>query len=119
MFICTPCLDKSYSNTASFTKSYGQCEICEKMDHCNDIPSRALKFKDEATFYVIAGDRHVVVAERINGKYHFDNPLTVLLDDAIPVITNEDALGIQTIGGLREAALKGIAADIKEEFKIK
>lgn len=52
MFICDPCLKKSFENEPSFGKSYGRCEFCEKPKVCNDIPSRHLinkkvKTKDE------------------------------------------------------------------------
>lgn len=42
MFICTPCLKKRYENEASFSGSYGICEICNTNRLCSDIQNKSL-----------------------------------------------------------------------------
>jgi DNA-binding NtrC family response regulator len=47
MFICNPCLTKHYTNSESLSKSRGQCEKCNLVAVCNDIPSVYLERKDK------------------------------------------------------------------------
>lgn len=122
MFICTPCLNKTYTNDESYGKSFGTCEVCADIMLCNNISHSRLEFKDKAVFAVHTPTGvNVEVARRVNGKYEFTNQLTVMLDDRTPVIVNVggDAMGIQTIGGIREAALRQIADEINKEFFLK
>lgn len=118
MFICTPCLNKSYKNDESFGKSFGTCEVCADRMLCNDIKHSNLIYKDKAEFFVqTPSGIKEQVAVRINGKYDFTNPLAVMLDDNTPVTFKDgDAWGTQTIGGIRENALRQIAADINKEM---
>jgi hypothetical protein len=43
MFICKECLEENYENEfMPWVPSYGPCEICKKVDTCEDIPSKFL-----------------------------------------------------------------------------
>jgi hypothetical protein len=39
MFLCEPCLRRSYTNTPSIRQSLGHCENCQRFGSCSDIPS--------------------------------------------------------------------------------
>jgi hypothetical protein len=41
MFFCQTCADENKWPT-SICKSYGQCEMCDKVDACSDVPSKYL-----------------------------------------------------------------------------
>lgn len=37
MFVCDECLEKNYTNSPSFFRSFGNCEDCGHARDCNDI----------------------------------------------------------------------------------
>jgi hypothetical protein len=41
MFFCEAC-EKANNWPNSIFKSYGKCEICDKVGECNDVPSKYL-----------------------------------------------------------------------------
>lgn len=41
MFYCNKCADY-FNYPISFFKSYGKCELCGKVNNCNDVPSSEL-----------------------------------------------------------------------------
>jgi len=41
MFYCEKCEEK-YGWPDSLFKSYGKCEMCDKVAECNDVPSKYL-----------------------------------------------------------------------------
>ena len=47
MFICNEDLKKHFKNDESMFKSRGTCEICHKVNVCNDIKSSYLIPRDE------------------------------------------------------------------------
>lgn len=45
MFYCDPCAIKKNWPISMF-QSYGKCELCDKVDECNDVPSSYLPEED-------------------------------------------------------------------------
>lgn len=52
MFICNNCLEEKYTNSESFLKSTGKCELCDNIEDCSDIPSYRLERKEELVGYM-------------------------------------------------------------------
>jgi hypothetical protein len=66
MFICNQCLKKKFTNNESMFKSRGSCEICNKVDVCNEIKSsylvpRNLKKEHRQEYEIKYREKHKVV----------------------------------------------------------
>lgn len=47
MFYCQTCAGRRGWPDRTLSRSYGKCEVCGKVDECNDVPSKYLPIPEE------------------------------------------------------------------------
>ncbi len=98
MFICDPCLKKTYTNDPSITRSVGRCEMCRKTAECSEIAARFLIVKRSVTVERGLRDAGDWIEHALSGYEHADSNKTIEGIDRAIAKLNEVRVDVDAIG---------------------